>query len=740
MLILSVLQLATAQVTPPTQSLEVIVVTARRQSDDSATIPASIEVIGRADLQKSGINNASDIGDLSAAVTIASIFGSSAPQIYVRGVGSNDVNPSANPGIATYQNDVFLASPLGQNLALFDLDRVEILRGPQGTLFGRNATGGTLIFHTRQPSAQYSSDVMLRVGSFGQRDLEATLNTGDIGQFRGRFAGFIRKSDGWTKNLATGTKANGVDGAGGRFTLNGDVAAHWDIGVIADYAVDRSGMTAHSGVGLFEPADPLAPAPPGTPPRPCDGARVRQGVCANALGYIYSKNPYIQSYDRDDREYLDVGGLSLKLTRTGAVNFRAITSYRGARREVREDTDASPFSLVALDFNNSSDAFTQEFLINSQRENFSWRAGAFSLNEKLSTTNRFETLGTLRTLGVSFIPDPNLFVFGPFRLNQSYRQVVRSAAIFADGDYEATSTLTLTAGARLTHETGAFTTETLFDEALSNPILSPRRRAKVSTNAISWRLASRYEFALGRSLYGSVSRGFKSGGFNGGALFPSDTIGPLSPEFVITYETGVKWRFSPNLSGEIAAFHNDYENLQDFTLRATPPPARQILDSADAKMSGVDASLRAILPFGFSTRISISLLNAKYINFTDANGVDRSGNRIPISPRVSSNYSLQWKGHLSQRFLGYAQITYDQRSQIFFDNTNNPLLSSPASQTLAASVSLEDKASNWQFEVSGRNLTNERVLVAALSIANYGFIQQTFGPPRAVQVTLSKGF
>lgn len=90
--------------------------------------------------------------------------------------------------------------------------------------------------------------------------------------------------------------------------------------------------------------------------------------------------------------------------------------------------------------------------------------------------------------------------------------------------------------------------------------------------------------------------------------------------------------------------------------------------------------------------------------------------------------------------MGAAQITYDQRSQIFFDNTNNPLLSSPSSETLAASVSLEDRQGNWRLEVSGRNLANERILVAALSIANYGFIQQTFGAPRAVQVTLSKGF
>lgn len=743
MLILSVLQLAAPQATapvPPVPALEVITVTARRQPDDSATIPSSIQVIGRSDLRQGGINNASDIGDLSAAVTIVSTFGSSAPQIYLRGVGSNDVNPSANPGIAAYQNETYLASPLGQNLALFDLDRVEIVRGPQGTLFGRNATGGTLIFHTREPDAARGGEANIRLGSFGQRDIEASLNTGDFGQYRGRFAAFVRKSDGWTKNLANGQRANDQDAAGGRFTLVGEVTPSWNINLLVDYAVDRSGMTGHSGLGLFEPPNQASPPPPGSPPKPCDMTRLQAGVCSNILGYVYPSDPSKQGYDRNDREYLDVGGTSLTLSRVGDVNFRSITSYRSARREVREDTDASPLSIVALDFDNSSGAFTQEFLFDGKMTTMTWRGGAFLLHERLATTNRFETLGTLRALGVGFIPDPNFFAFGPFRLNQRYKQNVQSAAAFVETDYQASAKLTLTAGVRLTHETGKFATQTLFDEVIANPVLSPLRGAKVSTDAISWRLAALYAFAPSQSAYASISRGFKSGGFNGGALFASDVVGPLAPEFVITYEAGIKWRSSRVVSGEISVFQNNYDGLQDYTLRSTPPPSRQALDSADARMSGVDASLRALLPLGFSMRASVSLLDAKYVDFVDANGADRSGNRLRVSPRTSSNFSVLWNGRVTPRFGVRARVTYDQRSEIYFDNTNSPLLRSPSSETLAASFSLEDVERRWRIEISGRNLTDQRTLIAALNIANYGFVQQTFAPPRAVQVSFSTGF
>jgi iron complex outermembrane recepter protein len=673
-------------------------------------------------------------------VTLVSIFGSSAPQIYIRGVGSNDVNPSANPGIAAYQNETYLASPLGQNLALFDLDRIEILRGPQGTLFGRNATGGTLIVHTRQPDARRTGKVAFSLGSFGQRDIEANLNTGGLGPFRARLAGFDRKSDGWTKNSVNGASANGQDAAGGRLTLTAELSPNWDINLALDYAVDRSGMTAHSGLGIFEPPSLLAPSVPGSPPRRCDNARIRAGVCSNILGYVYSKDPSYQSYDRDDREYLDVGGLSLTFARSGKINFRTITSYRGERRSVREDTDASPLAVVALDFNNSSRAFTQEFLFSGTRAALTWRVGAFALSEQLSTTNRFETLGSLRALGVRFIPDPIFFAFGPFRLSQRYQQTVRSEAIFSEADFAASPKLTLTAGARLTSETTKFRTETLFAEMISDPVLSPSRNAKSSNDAISWRLAARYEFARGQNAYATISRGFKSGGFNGGALFASDTIGPLDPEFVTAYETGVKWKFSPTLSAELAIFRYDYSDLQDFTIRATPPPSRQILDSADAQMSGADLNVQALMPLGFSLRSNISLLKARYTNFIDANEVDRAGNNLPISPRLSTNIALQWNGPITDRISATARLTVDQRSQVFFDNTNDALMSSPETETFAASINLEDQTSGWRLGLSGENLTNERTLIAALNIANYGFIQQTFARPKRLQVTLSQSF
>ena len=148
---------------PEASSLDEIVVTARQPNTPIEDSPASIEAFGSEELAKPGEFMASDLSRLSPGLTYKSTFGSSAPQFFIRGIGSNDVNPSANPGVAVYLNDVLLASPLGQNLATFDLSGAQILKGPQGTLFGRNATGGAIVFRTNRPGDTASATAAVGV-------------------------------------------------------------------------------------------------------------------------------------------------------------------------------------------------------------------------------------------------------------------------------------------------------------------------------------------------------------------------------------------------------------------------------------------------------------------------------------------------------------------------------------------------------------------------------------------------
>jgi iron complex outermembrane receptor protein len=722
------------------QMLDEVIVTARRTETPVEDVPGSVEALDAAAVSQAGLFRASDLAGLSASLTERSIFGSSAPQFFIRGIGSNDVNPSANPGVAVYLDQGFIASPLAQNVALFDLSGAEILKGPQGTLFGRNATGGALIFKTRPPGTMPGLDLSAGVGSFGLQTYDVAADTGRLGPILARVAATYRKSDGYTDNTLTGGEENGIETFAIRLRADTDTAGPWSAGLILDYANDRSAMTAHEGLGLFAPEGFATPPPAGPVFIPCAPQRVLAGECLNLLGYRYSADPFSEGFDRESREHLDTGGAVLTLRREGPVEATSITSWRFADRDVREDTDASPLDLVALDFDNSSRVFTQEFLFGGRQGRFDWRAGAFGLDETLSTTNRFSTLGTLRAAGVGFIDDPFLFAFGPFRLAQTYTLDTRSVALFAETDFSATDRLFLTAGARVTRERTSFETETRFEEVTANPVLSPERSGEQTDDAISWRLAARYELAPHRVAYVSVNRGFKSGSFNGGALFPTDTIGPVAPEFVTAWEAGSTWRFTDSLAVNAAAFFYDYSDLQDFTLRATPPPARQVLDSADAEMKGVDVTLRAALPWNLNLRLSTSWLDATFTDFVDANGVDRSGNRLTASPELSAVAALSWQGSLGGDWTVGADLSANYRSAIFFDNTNDPLLQSNARTLVDAAITVGHTRSGVSATFAVRNLTDEVVVSDALPITNYGFIQRTFAPPRAFFFTVRSAF
>lgn len=716
--------------------LDPIKVSGDRLPSAASAQSISIERIGLDSLSRSDISLASDLSQISASLTHRSIFGSSAPQFFIRGVGSNDINPSANPGIAIYQDSTFIASPLGQNLSLFDVAAVDILKGPQGTLFGRNATGGAIIVETRAPGDTPGGYLRLGAGEFGFLETQAAFDTGSAGGFKARLAGFARHSDGFVDNTLTGDKENDIEAQGARLTVDAELTGPWSARFLTDWVRDRSGMTAHEGLGLFAPESLASP----NGPTLCDQARARVGDCVNIFGHRYSDDPYSGAFDAADGEDLDAGGVSLTVRRDGPIQFKSVTAFRTADRDVREDTDASPLAIAQLSFLNQSKTFTQEVSLKGKTGRLAWTGGVFYLDQRLETRNLYDNLAELRAAGVPFNPDPAAFFAGPFRLEQAYQQDVKSAAVYGEADYAASEALTLTVGLRLTDETTEFETRTDFREALPDPVLSPPRGGETSDTNASWRLAASYAFSSDRTVFVQASRGFRASSFNGGALFPVDSVGPVEPEHVTALETGTKWRLSETLAAEGSVFAYRYDGLQNFTFVPDPPPTRQVLDSADAEILGVDASFDWRLPLGFGVRGSAVWLDATYSDFVDANGIDQSGNRLTASPELSSRLSINWNGQLGERLEPAASLGWTHRSEIFFDSANSPLLSSPAADLLDARLSLSDPRTGLSASVQISNVTDEAVIVDAINIGEYGLIQRTYGAPRQVRVQVSKHF
>lgn len=723
---------------PP--GLEPIVIVAERAATPGQDVPIAVDVVDAERLQTESLVRIDDLAGTLPALQFKSIFGSSAPQLYIRGVGNTDVNPSANPGVAVYLDDTLISSPLGQSLVLFDLQRAELLKGPQGTLFGRNATGGALVLVTPAATADRGGSVEVLGGSDGLRGGSAIINSGTMGPVRLRLAGTARASDGTTAN-SVGPRLNELDEQAVRLTAEVTFSPRWSGRMVADVASDRSTMTGHVGRGLFDPAA-LAASVPGGPPNivSCSVERVLASACANLLGYVYAVDPYSSSSDQPGREDLNAGGISLRLERDGPVRFRSLTAWRRGERDVLQDADASPLSLAELGFENTQTTVTQEVLIDAVAGRLEWRAGAFWLTETLDTVNRYNTLQSLRSAGVPFNPDPALFFFGPFRLAQTYRQENRSVAGFVDADYALSPQLTASAGLRLTRERTEFRTETRFAEAITTAAIAPLRADAVEDDQSAWRLALRYAPSRELAVYGSISTGFKSANFNGGALFPFDALGPVAAERLTAVEWGLKAQPSQTLRIEAALYHYTYDGLQTFTFRPSPPPTRQVLDSGDAEVTGLDASVTALLPLGLEARFSGTWLDAAFTGFVDANGVNRSGNPLPNAPNVAWSAGLSGTSAISSVWqMGYG-VNANYRSNVSFDTTNAPLLRSDARLHADARIALIRPESGLTLSVEVANLTDERVLIDALNIAEYGLIQQTYGLPRSVNLRVTKQF
>lgn len=709
-MLFSTLFLLAQSATPPAvtdvqPTLESVVVTARRKPELAAKAPISVDQLSGEAVAKADLKSLDAIAKALPSLTYRAIFGASAPQFFIRGVGSNDINPNGNPGVAVYLGDVLIASPIGQNLALFDLSAIEVAKGPQGTLFGRNATGGAIRLIAQKPLAEDSASVTLRVGDFARRDVEAVYNTGNE-DIAARIAIFGRFADGFVRNLAQNSRESDTEATGVRASARLQLAENWQADVSVDKTQNRSGMRAHRGIGLL---------PGGT----------------NALGYIFPTDPYRQSYDRADREYVDTQGASFTLAFDGALRFESITSHRTADREVRDDADASPQDLIGLNFDNQTKQYSQEFRLLGDTDALSWQAGLYYLSDDIRTVNGFDVLGIARSAGAPFNPQR-----GPFFLQQQYGQDVTSRAVYGEGDYTLSPNLTLTLGARHTRESVDFVTATYFNERGLIP-LGPPRSGAANNSANSWRTALSYAANDRVNLFGSVSRGFKSGGFNGGALFPSDDIGPLRPEFVTAFEVGGTWALNDDSELRASAFRYNYSDLQVFTLVAAQP-TYQSKESADATMHGVELRLRSQLSSRLKVRSELAWLNARFSEFIDANRRNLSGNRLTASPEWAGFTGLEWDlaefANWGLSFRG--DINF--RSRIYFDGSERAVLSAPARSFVNLGLALQRDELGIALDVS--NALDKAELVDVLDFAEYGFLQQTFGPPRRISLALNWKF
>jgi iron complex outermembrane recepter protein len=731
---------ATAQGTEISQ-LDQIVVTAQKREQNIQQVGVSVTALDGDNLRDMGVSESIGIASQTPNLSIGLPVGEgNQPSIFLRGVGLNDFNTNNSGPIGVYNDEVYLSVINAQNFLLFDLDRVEVLRGPQGTLYGRNTTGGAVKFVSKRPTQELEAYARVNYSTFDSVKFEGALGGPISNSWAGRVSVVKNNSDGHINNLLTSRDANGVDVFGARAQLEGRISDVFNVLLNVHGSTNRSPAPQYKHQGLL--ADPLAGSP-------CTIAQAMAGGCFDALGYSDTSGFYDGEYDREggiDRENL---GASLTANLDlGSVTVTSVTSYEYADSFVEEETDASPNRLLNIDYQTDARTFTQELRTAGNGERYNWLAGVFVLVEDLDQNQTVDLFRDLRPLVESIDPVAFPGGFDPvgaspvqapiFFSRHLGDQDTKTYAVFGQLEYDLTDDLRIILGGRYTNESRDFLQSTRFEEPdFEVPLFEVAR--EIDNGRASWKVGAEYKLSDDALAYASVSTGFKSGGFNGGFLFDPAETAPYGEETILAYEAGLKtsW-FDERMILNAAGFYYDYEDLQIFTLiNSGGLPLSVLTNAGNARIYGAEVELRARPAEGLNVQLALGLLDSELQDFVNFGGEDFSGNSLVLSPEVNFSGFTQYVIPLGASGSIAAQTDFNYQSKVFFDTANNPLLSQDAYWLWNARIAYRSPDNKWELAGFVRNIGNEEYFTYAVDLSDFGFNQFMRGMPRVLGVEVS---
>lgn len=623
-----------------------IIVTAQRRAERLSDVPVAVTAIAGDDLQRFRMQDATQIVQQIPNVTAQATFGASAPLFAVRGVSNPDFNPSANTPVPIYADDVLINNITGQGFALFDLDRVEVLKGPQGTLFGYNSSAGAIQFISRRPTQSVEGSVSGSYASRNEIELESALSGPIAGEgVRGRLAGYFRNQDGDFRNLATGKRV----GQNERYAVRG---------LLDIDTSETSSLLLKAQYGRFK-GDPTI--------------RHTEQAVNNFTGEtLGGKREVINELGQDERvsalEFsgrfnADLGAVSLDLI-SGFLKIDSgyLTNFFDGHQIGVLDLGygAGPVQTALYGVQGAdtrTKQFSQEARLTSKSTGpLSYILGAYYLREKLEGTAWFfagDDSGAFGYLGA----DPAAFL-----VFDEYSQKLSSFALFSQADYKLTDKLKATLGGRVSWDKRSLDltfanydgSSTFVNGRTVDPFrvqltdvtdLSGLETSQQRRSWTNWsgRLALDYKPTDDSLIYASLSRGVKSGAFNTAAFIDLSEANSIGPEKVLAYEAGTKLAFANRrIQASAAVFYYDVDNYHQ---KVVDQFGREFLSGAERvhfygfELEGSVRPTRFVTAqFGVGWQKGVY---DKFIEPTGASPVDRAGNVVPGTGAWTANAVLR---------------------------------------------------------------------------------------------------
>jgi len=730
-------------------TLEEVVVTARKTEETLQDVPIAVTSYTGDQLDILGVQESGDLAFITPNFTWNTEFGRASPQPYLRGIGTNNFAPINTGPIAVYQDGVFIGPNIAQGFATFDVERAEVLKGPQGTLYGRNSTGGLINFISKKPTIGGGTNgfVNLEVGEFGTTNVEAAVGF-DLGQTSAARVAILRNKNNGTfdstnpdvpdQNITDDTAIRAAIVFEPSEKLRGLVNFH--------YGEADPDTAPFKSIGLLEPA-------PGGGTEPCLSPIGLGANCVALFATIPDEGDIFTTSKNEDSENVETTGgfLQLDYDISDSLSLTSLTSYDTAELnridDVGDTIEQFEFDTYRADF----DFYSQELRLTGTRDRLNWQAGLYYYKETVDSSLSFLT--------------PVLFNTGEGAIQEIDTE---SYAIFGNINYALSDKWNVSGGLRWSYEEkdveryDTFEAFAPFDLnpqqflSLSDPRILQNTIVSGTTGArdfdeITGRLSIDYTTESGNLWYASLSRGFKGGDvvgagfvgrFSGEDTRPTDAqIAALGvqtqivdPEILDAFEIGFKGDFGSNVRLNAALFYYDYQDQQQTVLQPDPSGLNPLgvttlSNAASSTVTGFEADLTYVPTDRWYFQVSIGLLDATYDEFGNPllGGTDFSGNDVPLTPDYEFSGLARYNLPLANGADLAFQVTVSSKGSTFFQPQN---VSTPAEEFLQegsvtlwnARIGYTSEDARWAFAVFSKNLTNEEYFGSGFTAEGIGFI------------------
>jgi iron complex outermembrane receptor protein len=739
---------AVAQTAEPAAVGE-IVVTARRTAENVQHVPIAISAFSADTLDKLGATDATSLQGLVPNLNIVQGRGSAdSANIYIRGLGQPDALQTFDPAVGTYIDDVYLSRIRGVLFNLYDLDHVEVLRGPQGTLYGKNTIGGAIRYITKKPGQTFYANAEAGVGDRGQYEVKATV-MGPVTPTLALGASiYAAGHDDYVKDQLSGRGYNNEDSKAGRLQLAWTPTTNFRMDLSADYTQESPHMTVGQEVAPVYRINLFQPPTFGT---------TTTVLYPGSSQWNYTSRT---GNDLANREPLNHAGFSATETwnLNPAMTLKSVTAYRHLNYDDSIDIDATQYELGDVVVGVTQRQLSQEFQFNYEAGPWKVVSGLFFMHEHTDSTQYAFGNDLYDLFGA---PYPATRYIGDDLNTDSY-------AGYVNATYAITPDLHVTGGLRYTDEHKRYYRTTNLGTAASAFTFN----AAHGWDNVSPSLSVDWQARANALLYARYSEGFQSGGFNGRANSNGQQT-PYNPETVRTYEIGAKTQWlDRKLTANVAVFYNDYKDFQASVTRSEPDPVnpdpanptgaplivQTVLNAGKLTTYGVelDTVYRPIRPLTLDAQVGY--LHAAYDTFNDQGYVtaanptgDRSYQTPAFSPKFTGRLGAAYQWLLGDYGFSHGgsitaggAVSYRSKMSLAVDDTS-PATGAPYAGLYQGGYALYDARLVWESEdhkyslgIYGKNLGGKIYKTDAQNFSSIaGIMTAYYGDPRTYLVRLT---